>query len=107
MIVADVAEGVAATLTENAVEVVEKAVSVDETSSSENTEIDSSDGSGSLADNLLGILAEVLIPFLGTLQDLLGSLANSLIGGLIATLKSLLEGLVNKWWFEFVIIDWW
>lgn len=85
-------------------ESVEKTVT-GEVVSSNNTETDGSDEGFGLGDNLLGILAEALIPFLGTLQDLLGGLVNGLIGGLIATLKSLLEGLLGpvKAWFEFVV----
>lgn len=54
---------------------------------------DSSDGG--LLTNLLGIVAKILIPFLGSLQELLTNLANALIGGLVSTLKTLLEEVID------------
>lgn len=49
-----------------------------------------------LLDNLLGIVAQILLPFLGTLQELLDNLTGALIGGLIASLKTLLEQLISS-----------
>lgn len=50
---------------------------------------------GALGDGLLSVLAAVLLPFLGSLQELLINLVDALVGGLISSLKTLLEELIN------------